>query len=95
MRCPFLLLRARWFRHPTLGLVGSMDDGDVARAKALLPSLRFQSIDAGHITHLSDPAKYLAALSAFAAACAPQSGKRASTTADGTVSLPSLRTPIS
>jgi len=70
LRCPLLLMRANWFRHPMLGLVGSMDDDDLARAKSIMPGLKYVQISSGHMVHLEDPQAYVSELSGFISECA-------------------------
>jgi len=53
--CPVLLIHANWFRHEDLGLVGAMDDDDVARARALVTDLRYARVDTAHTVHLAAP----------------------------------------
>jgi pimeloyl-ACP methyl ester carboxylesterase len=58
VRCPGVLLQADSFRHPTLGLVGAMDDDDAARAIALAPSLTLERWPSTHVMHLHSPKRY-------------------------------------
>jgi pimeloyl-ACP methyl ester carboxylesterase len=62
VRCPALLIQADSFRHPQLGLVGAMDDEDVARARRVLPNLVFERWHSAHVVHLAAPRRYVAAL---------------------------------
>lgn len=59
-RCPMVLLQASSFRDPELGLVGAMDDDDVARAKQLKPGLVVESWPKPHVVHLAAPTQWLA-----------------------------------
>ncbi|MBL8921310.1 MAG: alpha/beta fold hydrolase [Myxococcaceae bacterium] len=59
-RCPMVLLQASSFRDPELGLVGAMDDDDLARAKALKPDLVVESWPKPHVVHLAAPKQWLA-----------------------------------
>jgi pimeloyl-ACP methyl ester carboxylesterase len=65
--CPLLILHASWFRDPEWGLVGAMDDQDVARAKAIQPGLRYVKVEANHVVHFFRPDLFVAALTEFAA----------------------------
>lgn len=52
VRCPALFMHADWFRVGGDGiLVGSVDDADVTRMRAILPSLRYRRIRSGHMIH--------------------------------------------
>jgi len=57
--CPMMLLHANWFRHEEYGLVGAMDDDDVARVRGLVRDLRYLRIDSGHTIHLESPRKFI------------------------------------
>ncbi len=66
VRCPMTLIQASSFRHESLGLVGAMDDADVARAKALKPDLVVEKWAKPHVVHLAAPKAYVAAVEALA-----------------------------
>ena len=72
IRCPVVLLHANWFRHPTLGLVGAMDDHDVARAREALPSLQVQRWRSAHVMHIADPRRFAEALLALCGELQPK-----------------------
>ena len=74
VRCPMMLLQAHSFRHPTLGLVGAMDDADVARAQALKPDLIVQRWPKPHVIHLAAPRAWAEALLGLAARVATDDG---------------------
>lgn len=59
-RCPVVLLQASSFTDPELGLVGAMDDADVARARSLKPGLVVESWPKPHVVHLAAPKQWLA-----------------------------------
>ncbi len=62
-RVPVLLLHARWVRLEPYGLVGALDDDDVARVVRLAPQtrvLRFPRVN--HVVHRYDPAGYVRAV---------------------------------
>lgn len=65
VRCPVLLLQADWFMHPTLGLVGAMNDDDVARVKACLPQVELQRVHGAHQLHVDQPQVFVDALVGF------------------------------
>lgn len=73
VRCPALLVKAASFVHPTLGLVGAMADGDVARAKAILPSLVVEEVRSPHVVHIADPKRFVSFVDRVAAAAATSS----------------------
>lgn len=58
-KCPILLLHANWFETPENGLVGSMNDADIDRAKKLAPQIQYQKIVSGHMIHFEKPNEYL------------------------------------
>lgn len=66
MKCPILLLQANWFRHPKYGLVGSMDEEDLRRFRALAPQAQYQRITSGHMIHFEKPKEYRRVVTAFA-----------------------------
>ncbi|MBI5525505.1 MAG: alpha/beta hydrolase [Deltaproteobacteria bacterium] len=66
VRCPILLLRADWFVHPSLGLVGAMTDEDVARVRDCVPHLEYRRIHGAHVLHIDRPAQFVEAVTAFA-----------------------------
>lgn len=70
-RCPVVLLQAASFRDDELGLVGAMDDADVARAKALKPGLVVESWPKPHVVHLAAPRAWLGLVERLDALSAP------------------------
>jgi pimeloyl-ACP methyl ester carboxylesterase len=66
-RCPITLMKAFSFRHPTLGLVGAMDDDDVARARRIRPDMVVHTSNQTHILHIADPKGFCRAIDALAA----------------------------
>ncbi len=66
VRCPISLMTAFSFRHPDLGLVGAMDDDDVARAQALQPTMVVQRLQKPHVIHIADPRAFCDAVDALA-----------------------------
>lgn len=67
VKCPMLILHANWFSHPKYGLVGSMDNEDVARVLSLVPHCQYKRITSGHMIHFEQPAEYLREVEKFAA----------------------------
>jgi pimeloyl-ACP methyl ester carboxylesterase len=66
VRCPAMLMHADWFRVGGDGiLVGSVDDADVARMRAILPSLTYRRIRSGHMIHFYRPDVYVRELLDF------------------------------
>lgn len=59
VQCPVVLLQAASFRDDQLGLVGAMDDDDLARARALRPGLIVESWPKPHVVHLAAPRAWL------------------------------------
>ncbi|MCC7073705.1 MAG: alpha/beta hydrolase [Deltaproteobacteria bacterium] len=69
VRCPATLMTAHSFRHPELGLVGAMDDDDVARARQIQPAMEVQRLQKPHVIHLADPRAFCGAIDALAERC--------------------------
>ncbi|MCB9762027.1 MAG: alpha/beta hydrolase [Alphaproteobacteria bacterium] len=65
VRCPMLLLRANARRHETWGLLGAMDDDDVARVEALVADLKVVPVACEHAIHMLEPEAWLAAVTGF------------------------------
>lgn len=70
VRCPITLIKAWSFRHPSLGLVGAMDDADVTRAQQIQPTIEVRRVKKPHVVHIADPRGFIAAIDALAARCA-------------------------
>jgi pimeloyl-ACP methyl ester carboxylesterase len=68
VKCPLLLLQAHSFRHPTLGLVGAMDDEDVRRVLSLVPQAEHVHLAAAHQIHVDQPERFIAEVVRFASA---------------------------
>lgn len=71
VRCPVVLVHARSFVHPALGLVGAMGEEHVQRAQAVKPDLLVERTRAQHVVHLDAPRRYLGYVERLAAACGP------------------------
>jgi pimeloyl-ACP methyl ester carboxylesterase len=59
VKCPMLLLRADAYRHETWGLVGAIDDDDLACIVSLVDDLQVVQISGGHEIHLVQPQRYI------------------------------------
>jgi len=59
VRCPMLLLRADAYRHETWGLVGAIDDNDLAHIVSLVDDLQCVQIPGGHEIHIVEPRRYM------------------------------------
>lgn len=59
VRAPVLLVQARSFVHPTLGLVGAMGDDDVERAVRAQPHMVVEKTRSQHVVHIDDPRRYV------------------------------------
>lgn len=51
VRVPLLVMHGRWMRLEPYGLVGALDDADVARIEHLVPQARVVRVDANHVLH--------------------------------------------
>jgi pimeloyl-ACP methyl ester carboxylesterase len=58
VKCPMLLLWAGGYRHETWGLVGAMDEEDLARVVSLVDDLQVVKIPGGHEIHMLKPERY-------------------------------------
>ncbi len=67
VKCPVLLVKASSFVHPTLGLVGAMDDSDADRAQRILPSLMVERLRSVHVVHIADPKRFVGFVDRLAA----------------------------
>jgi pimeloyl-ACP methyl ester carboxylesterase len=66
VKCPMLLLRADAYRHDTWGLVGAIDDNDLACIVSLVADLQVVQISGGHEIHLVQPQRYIDEVLKFA-----------------------------
>lgn len=71
VRCPVLVMHANWFRHEKYGLVGALDDADVARIQSLVPGAEVVNIPANHVIHRYKADEFNQAVIAFAKRNAP------------------------
>lgn len=66
VKCPVRLLRADWFEHPTLGLVGAMSQAEVERVKRCAPQTELVEVHGAHVLHVDQPRAFVQQLVAFA-----------------------------
>ena len=64
-RAPILLMHANWLRIEPYGLVGALDDDDVAHVLKLAPRTRVRRFKANHVIHRDDPRGYIRAIREF------------------------------
>ena len=62
---PILLMHANWLRIEPYGLVGALDDDDVAHVLKLAPRTRVRRFKANHVIHRDDPRGYIRAIREF------------------------------
>ena len=65
VRAPILLMHANWLRIEPYGLVGALDDDDVAHVLELAPRTRVRRFKANHVIHRDDPRGYIRAIREF------------------------------
>lgn len=58
-RVPILLQHGKWMRIEPYGLVGALDDDDVARVVDIAPQTRVVDIDANHVLHRYKPTAFM------------------------------------
>jgi pimeloyl-ACP methyl ester carboxylesterase len=66
VQCPVLIMHGNWFRHEKYGLVGALDDQDVAHIQALVPNSQVVNIRANHVLHRYKPDEFNQAIENFA-----------------------------
>ncbi len=76
VRCPALLLHADWFTHERLGLVGAINDEQVAQVRARVPQLEYFRVRGGHVIHMEKPKLFVQLLRRFAAEVSPAHPER-------------------
>ncbi len=74
LRIPILLLHAKWLRVEPYGLVGALDDEDVAKVVRLAPQTIVRRSKANHVIHRYDAKKYIQEIVEFADLVASKSG---------------------
>jgi pimeloyl-ACP methyl ester carboxylesterase len=55
IKCPVLLIQARWSRHETWGLLGALEDKDVEKVSSIVKDLKCVKVNSIHDVHLSKP----------------------------------------
>ncbi len=65
IRCPVLLIHAKWSRDEHWGLLGAMDDEDAARIRANVQRLTHVKVDSFHDVHLSKPKTFIKVVDGF------------------------------
>jgi len=55
IRCPVLLIQARWSRHETWGLLGALDDNDAEKIRSIVKDIKVTKVNAIHDVHLAKP----------------------------------------
>jgi len=55
IKCPVLLIQARWSRHETWGLLGALDADDVEKIRSIVKDIKCEKVNAIHDVHLAKP----------------------------------------
>jgi pimeloyl-ACP methyl ester carboxylesterase len=55
IKCPMLLIQARWSRHETWGLLGALDDHDAEKIVSIVKNIKLVKVNAIHDVHLAKP----------------------------------------
>lgn len=55
IRCPLLLIHAKWSRDKNWGLIGAMDDQDAEKIRSSVKQVTYVQVDSFHDVHLSKP----------------------------------------
>ena len=55
IKCPVLLIQARWSRHETWGLLGALDDNDAEKIRSIVKDIKVVKVNAIHDVHLAKP----------------------------------------
>jgi pimeloyl-ACP methyl ester carboxylesterase len=55
IKCPVLLIQARWSRHKTWGLLGALDDNDIEKIRSIAKIIKVAKVNAIHDVHLAKP----------------------------------------
>lgn len=55
IQCPVLLIHANWSRHKTWGLLGALDDQDVAKMRSIVKDFTCVDIKSQHEVHMTKP----------------------------------------
>ena len=59
IKCPVLLIQARWSRHETWGLLGALEDKDAEKISSIVKDLKYVKVNALHDVHLSKPKVFI------------------------------------
>ena len=73
IRCPMLLIHAKWSRHAYWGLIGAMDDEDAERIRRKVEHLTYVKVDSFHDVHLSKPRVFIKVVDGFLKSLEPKS----------------------
>ncbi len=65
IRCPILLIHAKWSRDENWGLIGAMDDEDARVIRANVKHLTYVQVDSFHDVHLSKPKVFIKVVDSF------------------------------
>jgi pimeloyl-ACP methyl ester carboxylesterase len=65
IKCPVLLIWASWSRHKTWGLMGAMDNNDVAKIQSILKTVTVVKANAIHDVHLAKPQIFIKIVSDY------------------------------
>ncbi|MFA5714559.1 MAG: alpha/beta hydrolase [Candidatus Paceibacterota bacterium] len=67
IKCPVLLIQARWSRHKNWGLLGALDDNDVEKIRSIVKDVNVAKVNAIHDVHLSSPKIFIKAVNEYLA----------------------------
>jgi len=67
IKCPVLLIQARWSRHETWGLLGALDDNDVEKIRSIVKNIKVAKVNAIHDVHLAKPKLFIKAVNEYLA----------------------------
>jgi len=62
IKCPTLLIHAKWSRDKNWGLMGAMDDDDAEKIRSIVKNLTYVKVDSFHDVHLSKPKMFIKAV---------------------------------
>jgi pimeloyl-ACP methyl ester carboxylesterase len=65
IRCPMLLIHAKWSRDKNWGLIGAMDDGDAEKIRSSVKDLTYVKVDSFHDVHLSKPKIFIKVVDSY------------------------------
>ncbi|MFA5249163.1 MAG: alpha/beta hydrolase [Candidatus Paceibacterota bacterium] len=67
IKCPVLLIQARWSRHETWGLLGALDDNDVEKIRSIVKNIKVAKVNAIHDVHLAKPELFIRVVNEYLA----------------------------